>query len=116
VSKEITSEYGEIKIHRKVISEVVELAAKEVEGGKKVGLDCYGIVGKILKLFRVSAVRVSMESTREVKVSLPIIVEYNFNAVDVACQVQRKVATKLLQTLNIDFLNVDVKVKRIERG
>ncbi|MCD6228771.1 MAG: Asp23/Gls24 family envelope stress response protein [Candidatus Omnitrophica bacterium] len=116
MSREITSEYGEIKIHCKVISEVAELAAKEVEGVKKVGLDCYGLIGKILRLFRVSAVKVSMESARELKVSLPIVVDYNFNAVEVACHVQRKVAAKLLQTLNIDFLNVDVKVKRIERG
>lgn len=114
MNKDLSSEYGQIKIHRKVIAEIAELTARQVQGVKKVGLECYGLLGEILKLFQNVGTRVKFGTNKEVKVSLPLVVEYEANAVDIAYEVQKKVTTKLLNTLNMDSLSVDIRIKRIE--
>lgn len=114
MNKDLSSEYGQIKIHRKVILEIAELTARQIPGVKKVGLECYGLLGKILELIPNIGTRVKFGTNKEVKISIPLIVEYETNIVDVAYEIQKKVATKLLNTLNIDSLSVDIRIKRIE--
>ena len=115
MNKDLSSDFGDIKIHRKVIVQVAGLAAHQVPGVKKVGLECYGLIGKILKLLRCNVVKVKTNAQKEVQVSVPIVVEYNVNAVDVAYEVQKNVTEKLLNTLNMDTLRVNIKIKKIEK-
>jgi uncharacterized alkaline shock family protein YloU len=116
MDKELSSEYGQIKIHRRVISQVAEMTARQVEGVKKVGLECYGFMGEIMKLLRFIGEKITIGANKEVKISLPIVIDYNYNVVDVSYEVQRKVAAKLLDTLNMESLSIDIKIKRVERG
>lgn len=117
MNKELSSEYGQIKIHKKVISRIAELATREIKEVKKVGLDCYGVIGKILKLFHLAkGIRVKMLENREIKVVIPVIVDYEANVIDVAYQIQKNVTYKLLNSLNLDSLHVEVKIKNIEKG
>ncbi len=114
MSKDLNSEYGQIQIHRKVIFQTAELAAKEVKGVKKVGADCSGLFGKMLGLFKYPGTKISLNEAKEMRLSLPVVVDYNANAIEVAYEIQKNVSSRLLETLNIDNLNVDVKIKKIE--
>lgn len=114
MNKALSSEYGQIKIHRRVVAQIAETATREIKGVKKVGVECYGIFGRLLWLIRMTGTKVLTPSNKEVKVIIPVATEYNANAVDIAYEIQRRVIAKLLSTLNMDSVSVDVKVKRIE--
>ncbi|MBN2483319.1 MAG: Asp23/Gls24 family envelope stress response protein [Candidatus Omnitrophica bacterium] len=118
MNRRLSSEFGQIKIHRRVISQAAVIAAKGVPGVKGVGIECYGLFGQILKLFRVTGIRIAPGTTKdkELKVCLPIVMTSGRNAVEIAYEVQRRVIAALLDTLNIDSLNVDVKIKKIVEG
>ena len=118
MNRRLSSEYGQIKIHRRVISQAAEIAAKSVPGVKCVGIECYGFPGKILKNLCVSGIRIlpGGMKRKELQISLPIEVIPGKNAVEIAYEVQRRVIAALLDTLNIDSLNVDVKIKKIVEG
>jgi len=116
MNKNFSSEYGEIKIHKKVISRIAEITSKKVKGVSKVGLECYGLAGKILKLFGYRAIKIKISENQGIKVNIPIIVDYNSNLVEVASEVQRDVTYKLLNALNLDYLSVEVRIKNIEKG
>jgi uncharacterized alkaline shock family protein YloU len=112
VSKDISSEYGQIKIHRKVIVQIAEAAAKEISGVKRVGWQCYGAWRAILKFFNMAGTRVSQEN--ELRIVIPVTIVWKENLVDVAYEIQRRVISAMLDSLNIDMVTVDVKVKRVE--
>jgi uncharacterized alkaline shock family protein YloU len=114
VNKNISSEYGQIKIHRKVIRQIAEETARQVKGVKAVGLECYGQLGWLLKLFKVNATKVTFEN--EMKIVIPVNVMWQHNLVDVAYEVQKQIISHMLNNLNIDTLSVDVKIKKVVRG
>ncbi|MBU2102629.1 MAG: Asp23/Gls24 family envelope stress response protein [Candidatus Omnitrophota bacterium] len=115
MDRNISSEFGQIKIHRKVIREVAEAAAASVKGVRLVGWECSGpFRGGVLKFFGIPGTKVQLD--KEIKIVVPITVAWGENVVDVACEVQKKVIYHMQNNLNIDSINVDVKIKRVERG
>jgi uncharacterized alkaline shock family protein YloU len=114
VNRNISSEYGQIKIHRRVIIQIAETAARQIKGVKAVGWECYGAWRGILKFFNFAGTRVKFEN--EIKIVMPVIVVWEENIVDVAYEIQKKIISHMLNSLNIDSLIVDVKVKKVERG
>jgi len=114
MNRKISSEYGQIKIHRRVIRQIAETAARQIAGVKAAGWDCYGHWGVILKFFNTAGTIVIFGN--ELKIIIPVVVAWNVNIVDVAYEVQKEIITHMLSGLNIDSLTVDVKVKRVERG
>ncbi|MDD5194479.1 MAG: Asp23/Gls24 family envelope stress response protein [Candidatus Omnitrophica bacterium] len=115
MDRNISSEFGQIKIHRKVIRQVAEAAAASVKGVRCVGWQCYGwFRGGFLRFFAMAGTRVRLE--KEMKIIVPITVAWGENVVDVACEVQKKVIYHMLNNLNIESLVVDVKIKKVERG
>jgi uncharacterized alkaline shock family protein YloU len=114
MSGNINSEYGKIKIHKRVLIQIAETAARQVKGVKLVGWECYGKWGKILKFFAFAGTRVYFEN--EINVVIPVGIIWEENIVDVAYEVQKKVIFHMLNSLNVESLRVDVKVKRVERG
>ncbi len=123
MDRNITSDYGPIKIHRKVIRQVAETAALNVKGVKRVGWSCYGkIKGAFLKFFNLAGTRIvfvpdkTTKEIKETKIVIPLTVAWGENLVDVACQVQKSIIFHMLNDLGIETLTVTVKIKYIERG
>jgi uncharacterized alkaline shock family protein YloU len=115
MDRNVTSEYGPIKIHRKVVRQVAEVAASNVKGVRAVGWECYGrFKGAILKFFNIAGTKVNLE--KEIRVVIPITVAWGENLVDVACEVQKKIIFHMLNDLSIEAISVGVKIKRVERG
>ncbi|MFA6280949.1 MAG: Asp23/Gls24 family envelope stress response protein [Candidatus Omnitrophota bacterium] len=114
MNRNVNSEYGQIKIHRKVLVQVAETAARQVKGVEAVGWACYGWLGPILRFFNWAGTRVKFEN--EIRIVIPITVFWEVNIVDLAYEVQKKIITQMLNGLNIDSVSVDVKVKKVKRG
>jgi uncharacterized alkaline shock family protein YloU len=114
LNKNISSEYGQIKIHRRVIVQLAETTARSLEGVKAVGWECYGPWKKILKFFSLAGTQVSQEN--ELRIVIPVTINWQANIVDVAYQIQQNIISRMFDSLNIDAVTVDVKVKRVEGG
>jgi len=110
VNRNISSEYGQIKIHKRAIRQLAEAAAKSIKGVKAVGWECYRFKW-LLRLFNWAGTRIIFEN--EMRIVIPIVVSWEENIVDVAYEIQKSVITKMLNGLNIDSLSVDIKVKKV---
>jgi uncharacterized alkaline shock family protein YloU len=114
MSRSMSSEYGQIKIHKRVYIQIAETAARQVKGVCGVGWECYGKIGKLLKFFGAAGTRVFFD--KELNIIIPVSITWDENIVDIAYEVQKKIIFHALKSLNIEALRVDVKVKRAERG
>ncbi|MDP2922753.1 MAG: Asp23/Gls24 family envelope stress response protein [Candidatus Omnitrophota bacterium] len=114
MSRNISSEYGQIKIHRRVVVQIAETSARQISGVKRVGWECYGMWKGILKFFNLAGTRVSQEN--ELRIVIPVTIVWKENIVDVAYEIQKKIISQMLDSLNIDTVVIDVKVKRVERS
>ena len=109
--KEYRSSLGNIKIHRRLISQIAELATKEVEGIDSLALTSRIWVSRLLSFFNISGIKVDI--SEEVKIEIPIIVKYGYNVYEVATALQETVLDNLLKSLNIDNASINIKVKGI---
>jgi len=116
MNKNVSSEYGQIKIHKRPILQVAEMSAREIKGVRKVGWECYCLLGQIAKILNILGTRVHIENNKNIKIVVPIVTIYGLNAVDIGYEVQRNIVSKIVNMLNIESLSVDVKIKRVERG
>jgi uncharacterized alkaline shock family protein YloU len=117
VKGNVSSEYGQIKIHKKAIIQIAEKAAYEVKGVKAAGLACHKGWGKFLNLFGFEGMKVILgsETKNEIKIIIPIIVSWGENLVDVAYEVQKKIIFYMMSSLGINSLSIDVKIKGVEK-
>jgi len=115
VDRELSSEFGKIKIHKKALVQIIENIALGVKGVKAVGVGCLPeIIREIFKIFNITTTKIKLG--KDLKISIPITVSLDENLQDVACEVQKKVIDYLFRNLNVDSINVDVKIKRVEGG
>jgi len=113
VNRKISSEYGQIKIHIRALRQLAEAAANSIKGVIAVVWNCYRFKW-LLKFFNWAGTRIIFDA--EMRIVIPVIISWEENIVDVAYEIQKKVITQMLNGLNIDSLNVDIKVKKVERG
>ena len=110
--KEYRSSLGNIKIHRRLISQIAELATKEVEGIDSLAVTSRIWLSHLLSFFNISGIKVDIAS-EELKIEIPIVVKYGYNVYEVATTLQEKVLDNLLRSLNIDNAFINIKVKGI---
>ena len=113
MNRNISSEYGQIKIHKRAIRQLAEETAKSIKGVKAVGWECYRLK-RLLKFFDWAGTRIIFDN--EMRIVIPVVISWEQNIVDVAYEIQKSVITQMLNGLNIDSLSVDIKVKKVERG
>ena len=105
----IISELGEIKIHKKLISQVAETATLSVEGVRGLACSSKGWLAKILKCLKINCIKV--DTGKDLKIEVPIIVKYGYNIPQVAGRVQEEVLNSLFKSLNIESAYIIVKIK-----
>jgi uncharacterized alkaline shock family protein YloU len=113
---ESRNDLGLVRIHRNVISSISSIAALEIEGVKSVGKD---IKSSLLDVFCQNcflAIKVEISKNEEVKVEIPLVVKYGYNIPDVASRVQENVRGALEKMSNLSIKDVNINVRRIERG
>ena len=113
MKSDYNSDYGSINITRDAIWKIVESSCKKVKGLQSIGWQCYGKWGKFLHLFGFTGIKADIKNR---KLTVPIIIPYEENAINIAHEVQREIIADMMDNLNIESLKVDVKIKRIDRN
>lgn len=115
-SEETRNELGAVRIHKNVIASISSIAAVEIEGVKRVGRDLKSGLLELLGQKSLSAIKVDISRSGEVRVDIPLVIKYGYNIPDIASRVQENVRMALDKMSNLSIKDVNVNVQGIERG
>lgn len=113
---ESRNDLGLVRIHRNVIASISSIAAQEIEGVKAVGKDLKSGLFEFFSQNYFFAIKVEISKNEEVRVEIPLVVKYGYNIPDVASRVQENVRAALEKMSNLSIKDVNINVRRIERG
>jgi uncharacterized alkaline shock family protein YloU len=115
--KQAKTDLGRIKIHVQAISSIASLAALEIEGVVRI------YAGSLVRLLEFlgrenthPAVKIELKENNEINIGIPIIVEYGQDVPRVAALVQENVRQAVEKMTGLLPVNIDVKVKGIEKA
>ena len=111
--KHILSDLGEIKIHKNLIRQIVEIAALTVDCVANLAITTERWLSKILSLLKLSGIKIDL--SKDVRIEVPIVVKYGYNIPEVAIKVQEEILKSLSRGLNIDSAYIIIKVKGLEK-
>lgn len=111
--KSIISDLGEIKIHKNLITQIVEVSALSVEGISSIAIMPVNIISKILRRLKIKGIKIDIAN--ELRIEIPVNVKYGYNIPEVAANLQNKILESLAKSLNIDTAYIIVKVKGLEK-
>lgn len=114
--EESRSDLGIIRIHKNVIASVTAIAACEIEGVKRVGMDFKSGILELIGKKSLSAIKVEFDKNDEVRVEVPVIIKYGFNIPDIANRVQENVHNALEKMTNLSIKEININIQGIERG
>jgi len=113
--EEARTDQGMVRIHKNVIASIASMAASEIEGVKHVETDFkssfFNLIGRQAK----SRIRVEIFKNEWIKVSVPLVVKYNFNIPEIASKVQENVRNALEKMTDINIKDVEINIKGIEK-
>jgi len=112
------TEYGLVKIHKNVISQIASVAAMEVDGVSRISR---GWLIKLLGIFtggriRKEPIKIELKENNEVALTIPLVVKYGFNIPNVAVHVQENVKKAIEQMTGLYPMSIHIKVKGVEAG
>ncbi len=107
---------GSVKIHKKVIADIVANAVAGVKGIRLIKPNMADQLLRIIGLYAQSAINVDIEKTGQVSVHVRVCVDYGLRIPDVAIQAQDAIREAIEQTVDIDLKDVNVNIHGIERG
>ncbi|MCK5214942.1 MAG: Asp23/Gls24 family envelope stress response protein [Candidatus Omnitrophica bacterium] len=107
---------GFIKIHKKVIAEIVNAVIDEFEGVGPVEKDFAGNLKDILGDKNFPGTRIIVDRNNKVAIDVKIKVQYGLNIPEVARSTQEAIRKAVEKTVDVDLKNVNVNVQGIERG
>ena len=117
MEKQAKTDLGKIKIHVQAISSIASIAALEIEGVIRI---YSGPAVKLLEFLGREnihpAVKIDLKETNEINIGIPIIVEYGQDVPRVANLVQENVRQAVEKMTGLIPVNIDVKVKGIEKA
>jgi uncharacterized alkaline shock family protein YloU len=108
-------ELGGVKVYKSAISSLVSIAALEIPGVKAIAGNFWS---SLFDLFgrRYSQIYVDIgPHSDEISVSVPLVIAYGYNVVDVAAKVQENVRSALERSTNLNVRDVHVKIKEIQK-
>jgi uncharacterized alkaline shock family protein YloU len=112
--EESRTELGTVRIHKNVVASIASLAA--TEGVKRIGGDFKsGILGLIDKK-AIFAIKVGFDKNEEVKLDIPLVIQYGYNIPDIANSVQESVRNALEKMTSLSIKDININVQGIERG
>ncbi|OQX86486.1 MAG: hypothetical protein B6D55_05920 [Candidatus Omnitrophica bacterium 4484_70.2] len=117
MTKELSTDLGNIRIHKDVVRDISYEAIKEVPQVLRVH---YSLIDKILKLFkptRIVPIKVNIDTQQsKIEVSVPVVIKYGMNISKVASEIQEKIALRLQEHIDSFYFQVNVDVRGIEGG
>lgn len=115
--EESRNDLGIIKIHKNVVASIAAIAAMEIGGVKRVGGTFVAGFMSLIGNKALYGVRVEFSNKREeVKVEVPLVIQYDYNVADVASKVQESVRNSLEKMTNLSIKDINISVQSVERG
>lgn len=108
------TDLGTVKIHNNVIISIAAAAALEIEGVKRVGGD---LKSGLLEIFGKKipyAIKVGFDKNDEVKLDVPLIIEYGYNIPSIAAKAQESIRNALEKMTNLGIKDININVQGIE--
>jgi len=107
---------GNVQVHKKVLSEIINTAMEEVQGvrlyKKGIGIKIMQLMGK--EVF--PGVEIKVNDNDEVTLNIKVIIQYGRNIPNSASQIQDAVKSAIERTVDINLKNINVNIQGIERG
>lgn len=114
-SEESRTELGIVRIHKEVIASITAIAATEIEGVKRIGGSFKtGILEFIGKKF-LYAIKVEIAKFGDVKIEVPLVIEYGCNIPQIAVKVQENIRSALEKMTNLSIKDININVQSIEK-
>ncbi len=114
--EESRNDLGMIRIHKNVIASVAAIAAGEIEGVKRVGMDFKSGILEMVGKKSFSAIKVDFDRNEDVRIEVPLIIKYGYNIPDIANRVQENVRNALEKMTNLSIKDININVQGIERS
>ena len=108
-------DFGSIKIHKKVLAELVISAVNDIEGVQIPTKDFLTNAAELLGIKIYPAVSVNIDKNNQVSLEVKVSVRYGLNIPEVARHVQEVIRDAVERTADIDLKDVQINVQGIER-
>lgn len=106
---------GAVKIHKKVIADIVATAVSEVPGVSLSTSDPWAGIKGLLGCGSVPGVVVKIDDSNQVTIEARVNVRYGIGLPDVARQIQETIRVAIEKTVDIDLKDVNVSIQGIDR-
>lgn len=113
---ESRTDLGTIRIHKNVISSIASLASMEIKGVKRVGGDLRSGLMEFIGKKLLSVIKVEINKNEEVKLEVPLVIEYGSNIPEIANRVQENIRSSLEKMTNLSIKDININIQGIERG
>ncbi|MCK5580920.1 MAG: Asp23/Gls24 family envelope stress response protein [Candidatus Omnitrophica bacterium] len=107
---------GSIKIHKKVLAEIVSSTVQEIDGITLVGRNFASSLVDLMGFENFPGVCVTVDKSNQVTIEVKVRVHYGMNIPDIARQVQDAIREAVEKTADIDLKDVNVNIQGMERG
>lgn len=114
-AEESRSDFGTIRIHKKVIASIASIAAMEIDGVKLVERDIRINIYELFGKKSLGGIRVYVDKNEGVRLEVPLVVKYGFNLPEVANKVQENVQSAIEKMTNLSIKDININIQRIEK-
>jgi uncharacterized alkaline shock family protein YloU len=110
------TDIGAVKIHKNVIASIARLAAEEIEGVRQVGGNLTSGIIEFVGGKTSGAIKVDIDTNDEIKLQVPLVIQYDFNIPEVALRVQENIRSALEKMTSLSVREITINVQGIEKG
>ena len=114
-TEESRSDFGVIRIHKKVVASIASIASMEIEGVKRVGGDLKTNIYELLGRKSSVGIKVQIDKNEELRLEIPLVIKYNFNLPEIANKVQENVHRALEKMTNLSIKDINISIQSIEK-
>ena len=107
---------GSIKIHKKVLAEIVSSKVQEMDGVVLAGRNFVSSLVNLMGVENFPGIGVSVDKNNQVMIEVRVRVQHGMNIPDIARQVQDSVREEVERTTDIDLKDVNINIQGMERG
>lgn len=107
---------GSVKIHKKVLAEIVDSSVSDVQGISFKKKNFILLLLEMLGYKFFPGIKIIVGKENEVNIEVHVFVRYGLKIPDVATQIQEVIKTALDRAVNINLKQIDVNILGIERA
>ena len=109
-------DFGSIKIHKKVLTEITCSAMSGIKEVSLVPKDFIGTLKDLIGIKSYPGILVSVDKNNQVTIEVEVCIRYGTDILDIARQTQEAIRAAIEKTVEIDLKDVNINIQGIERG